>query len=338
MNRKSLFEHVESVYSFSPSNDYYDLNNISFQSSKKLLKLSNSLRYQETKGRLIKSFRGFSFSNDYEHQDFINNQLNKFFVVGQKGNYYLKQCFNEIKEHAVRKTKEDIILKIKTYYQEINEIIKNKKEPVSGSLDSKLIDGIDQLELEALVNIEMFLAAVGHNIGGQWKEKKYSSILSFSYGYNSKSTAKKFALGMGRQNRFDKGIIIYSYLPIEETNYIKFTKKLNQELLKLGVSWYEDIHHEAMVLNGILPHHIIGLFEVNRNSKLEKFYLNPWLNKMFLENKGVDFQKGIIINQEHFDEYAKALKYSVYFLQINNKRYERDFNQKYYTQSYGFLN
>lgn len=320
MGSRELFKNVKDAYSFMPENDYYKLQNLHFQSARGIIELINTLSFSmKNRSQLI--FRGFSFQNEEAHDNFKNNHLNEFFVVGQKGNYYLKQSYGEFNENYQQisnPNRERRIKKINNLYEEISNIIVNKGK---GILDRNMVENLDKLTDEELVQIEKILICLGHNIGNQWIGKSSSPILSGSYGCESKSIAKKFATNWDRQNRIDKGFIILGYIPKDINRFTLRTKELNHILEKLGVKWYEDIHHELMIFNGILPHHILGLFEVYRGKQEETFILNPWLNQLFISKELFDYKKGIPINQINFNDYAKKLNYCAYFTQIDNVRY-----------------
>lgn len=104
---------------------------------------------------------------------------------------------------------------------------------------------------------------------------------------------------------------------------------MNRELEDLGVLWYEDKHTEVMLLDGIMPHRIIGLFEIDMHLN-ETFILNPWLREMFLENRKFYYKRGIEIDQTRFDEYARDLRYGAYVSEIDGERYNRIFEEESY--------
>lgn len=281
--------------------------------------------------------RGFSFRDRHgvfseeEHRHFIEKDLNKFFVVGQKGKYYFEQEKSEVFYSPTINDESELLSEIKFLTKVIVGIIDQKQRGKYGGIDGKLNIDISKIAKEAsnndLIRIRHFLLALGHNIGGKWSGKASSPLVSVTHGTGCKRIARNFATNtrMGVSN--GKGLILLGYTTTANLKkYTVFTEQLNMKLKNLGVTWYPDKHRELMIMDGILPTHILGLFEVDSENDQENFILNPWLNKMFIENQNVSLQRGIDIDQINFEEYARDLNYNSYFFQTNSKRFYGELN------------
>lgn len=328
-----LFRNVEEVMSFDPINDIYEyeLGPVNYRGAIKLSYLIRTLNRLEKKGKLIVCLRGFSLPD--EHEWFIKEDLNKFFVVGQKGREYLQRTEGKRSNLYTYEMndREALVKEIQALYKEANGLLKKKKsEWVDGQISEKFTNTDEDKTIEELQYNKVFLTAFLHNIGNLWSGKKTSPLISATYGKKKKEIARKFATnsldGVPRNN----GFITLGYIPIEERCFEVLTEDLNKELERLGVKWYNDIHQEVMLLDGIMPQRIIGVFEVFQDSPIEKFILNPWVYKMFLENEHFNYKRGININQENFDEFAQDLKYGAYILENESGRYNKRFDEDYY--------
>ena len=147
-----------------------------------------------------------------------------------------------------------------------------------------------------------------HNSGSLKEFKSHSPFLSVTYGYKKYSISRKFALNRINHN---KGIIFLYALNNGDPYYI-ITNLMTKELKQFGVDWYEDIHNEIMLINGMYPHYLLGIFETNSN-RMSKFIINPWLYSILTENKSFDYVNGLNINQENFNQLAKELGYRNFF-------------------------
>ncbi|MED0986702.1 hypothetical protein [Bacillus paramycoides] len=328
-----LFRNVEEVLSFVPVNDRYDykLEPVNYRVATKLTHLIRTLNRLEREGKLIVCLRGFSLPD--EHEKFKEEDLNKFFVVGQKGREYLARTEQERSDLYTygMNDREKLVKEIQDLYKKANGLLKKKKTPkVDGQISAKFIDTNTDKTIEELQYNKVFLTAFLHNVGNLWSGKKTSPLISATYGMKKKETAKKFATN--NLNGFPKnnGFIILSYIPLDERCFEILTEDVNKELARLGVTWYKDVHKEVMLLDGIMPQRIIGIFEVFQGSSKENFILNPWLYKMFLENGHFNYRQGIRIDQENFDEFAKDLKYGAYIMENESGRYNKKFDEAYY--------
>lgn len=335
MKKESLLKDMDKVYSFKTTEDNYELKKISSKKSQKLNNLIKLLESLEAQGKIKLITRGFSIrdrKNDFslqDHNHFFQFDLNKFFIVGQKGAQYLSE---QIKETADLYNyniddKAELVNEIKRLFDEANNILRKRDK---GCISSKFIEYTEKTPLSQLQNNKIFLTAFLHNIGRKWSSKSSSPLLSFAYGPNKKEIAKKFATNALRGgNPINEGFVILGYVPSEGMRFEKLTQDLNCELKKVGVSWYEDIHNEIMLLDGIMPHRILGLFEIKMSGE-ENFILNPWLEKMFSEDKRFQYKKGIEIIQSNFEQFASDLNYGAFILETDNGRYNSTFRNLNY--------
>lgn len=338
MRNEFLLKDVDEVFSFGVEGDMYDLDKVNFTVAKKLIGLMERLNRLEKENKIIIIMRGFSFrdrSNSFslaDHERFKESELNKFFIVGQKGADYLREQEQEKQQlytHNMQ-SREQLAEEIKNLYEEANQILREKQgEEVNGQIDPKFSVTTPEVSLSQLQYNKLFLTAFLHNVGRRWSGKPSSPLLSATYGKEKKETAKRFATNARGQGPRNNGFIILGYIPIDNSGFEKLTNDLNRELEDLGVLWYEDKHTEVMLLDGIMPHRIIGLFEIDMHLN-ETFILNPWLREMFLENRKFYYKRGIEIDQTRFDEYARDLRYGAYVSEIDGERYNRIFEEESY--------
>jgi len=160
-----------------------------------------------------------------------------------------------------------------------------------------------------------------HNEGSFEEFKSSSPFLSLTHGRYKFRTARNFALS--KHNQIRKGLIYLYSLNRQDHNYF-ITKKFTQKLQEFGISWYQDIHNEIMLLNGMYPHYLLGVFEVTKTST-PKFIINPALYKLFEKNEEFDWRNGLKINQLNFRELVKELGYETFFYTYgDNQTYVAD--------------
>lgn len=342
MKEESLLLKTKEIYSFDSHGETYDLEKINFESSRKLINLLERLKKLERINKLRIVMRGFSITgvdNKYSqtlHDYFKAEELNRFFVVGQKAANYLRR--EEEIHHALYnrnfESKELLIEEIKSLFEEAKKILQLKIE-IKGELNQKLIDIDMETSHNQLIYNRLFLTAFLHNIGNKWSDKVSTPFISVTHGKNKKITAKKFATNNRNGEAKNSGYILLGYMPIENLKFEKLTADLNDELNRLGIAWYKDIHNEILFLDGIMPHRIIGLFEICADGE-EQFILNPWLQNMFRRNNQFNYKQGIDINQRDFEEFAQQLGYRGYILEEENNRYNKTFETESYKPISGF--
>lgn len=137
-----------------------------------------------------------------------------------------------------------------------------------------------------------------------------------TYGNEKFSIARKFALG--ENNPKEKAFIYLYSLNVGDPYYMK-TNILSKALNKIGAKWHYDKYHEILLINGMFPHYMLGIFEVEKN-KTPKFIINPYLYEILEKNEQFDYVNGLSINQENFEEYAKKIGYKNYFFTTQDNK------------------
>ncbi len=261
---------------------------------------------------IIPYLRGFSF--EYTN---VAEFFEKFFVVGEKGQSYRENVYSGgiPNYYGQEVTQEDVIC----LAEETNEILKK-----SGKNTIEIVDLLkyrdDNLSDETMYTLLLnFL----HNIGGRWKDKKRSPFVSAAHGNAAFVKAENFA--RGKDNR-ELVYILWGFTQSTDgTNYVE-TKKLTDFIRTIGVDWYDDVHSEIIIKDGIFPQKILGVFEIDGNFDTVSFIINPYLYQLFTSGKksSVDIAKyvsenGIPVNQENFEKFASDLGYQSYGYDNNSE-------------------
>lgn len=243
---------------------------------------------------------------------FKNDQLRKFFVVGEKSGYYLKENKEQLYCGDFDK-KDQLVRNVNELVNNINKVIKERenKHPIRGEIPYVC----NELDIEELRVKKLVYLSVLHNIGGRWDDKKSSPFMSVTYGGNKLNTALKFCKCNKER---DIGFVFIYFIPKKSKYFIK-TKDLNEYMKKIGVTWYQDINSEIMMIDGILPHYLFGILEIVNNDTHE-LIINPWLYNQLKNGYKFSPIDGILINQIHFNEYAKNLGYKKYYCEVDDKR------------------
>lgn len=129
----------------------------------------------------------------------------------------------------------------------------------------------------------MFLLNLAHNIGGRWENKSRSPFVSASYGRKGFKTALHFAKN---RNNFKYSYIIFGFIYENNFQNYFFTKELNEKLEILNSEWHPDIHNEIILKDGIFLQNIFGVFEVDNQTGLKSFIVNPYLYQLINLRKG----------------------------------------------------
>lgn len=287
------------------------INNIDSLLVQPILNFLISFSIKAEEFNAISFFRGFKPNFKLRKQLEISPArfFELFFVVGEKGNAYREDVgIKGIKPYFDRPaTIEDV----KALLNKVNSILKMKD---FGSICVEdLLEAVD----EDVQNAYIFLLNLAHNIGGRWEDKVRSPFVSAAHGENGFDTALKFA---NSRNENDFSYVIWGFIPESRKHNIILTKELTKDIQSLNADWYEDIHSEIIIKDGIFPSNILGVFEIHRESGRKKFIINPYLYQLFdidkedsSEHIGEIFQyvctNGIPIDQKHFSEFAKQLGY-----------------------------
>jgi hypothetical protein len=252
--------------------------------------------------------------------------MKKFFVVGQKADVTkLKEPKNRNYLHTDVELKKDFINSLKILIDEINVIIKNKpnNHNIRGEIPLIVKEQLNSLEIEKLKKLKIIFISFLHN-NGQKEFKSDSPFLSLTNGDTKFYKAKEFVLS--KKNLKENGyIFLYSLnKKVFSSNYI-ITKDFIDFLKRLTINWYPDIHQEIMLLNGMYPHFILGIYQII-NGEIKNFYMNPELYKLLKESLSFDKENGIPINQKKFTEFAKELGHESFFFYHGKGTFISDLN------------
>ena len=192
-----------------------------------------------------------------------------------------------------------------------NEVIRNKPKPhgVKGQITSECQDFIlKDSQTNNLQRWKLFFLSFLHNSGTPSNYKASSPFLSFTHGSRKMQIARKFALN---RCKHDTGIIFLYSLNANFPYYFQ-AKYLTDQLAKYNVDWYQDIHHEVILVNGMYPHFLVGVFEVTK-TRTPRFILNPWIYDEFRRGNEFNYTEGVSIDQSRFQALAGELGYQRYF-------------------------
>lgn len=288
--------------------------------NQKAIKLcySNDSKQENDKNTVISFFRGFNPNfNDRETNDSFfemrrTEYFEKLFVVGEKGLAYRENIVYEgIDPYFKNNPNIDDLAKL------LLLVNRRLEREAFGSIEmSKLLSSVN----DNLVCGYMFLLNLCHNIGGAWEDKARSPFVSAAYGKDGFKKALHFA--RGRQER-RYSYIIWGFIRKNDDGNYMITKELAQKMGMLEAQWYEDIHSEIIIKDGIFPHNIFGVFVIDSETNSKEFIINPFLYQLFYVNKGkskyqlsdlTDYvcQNGIAIDQNDFEICASSLGYQSY--------------------------
>jgi hypothetical protein len=322
---------VDKILSFTPdphASDYY-LTDVYGTVRDRLINLISKL---EQIPQVYLCLRGDSKKNLSNHDKFFNKELSKIFIVGLKSLSNIKMSTNRAYIHYKDDPK-NLIVEIEQLVNKVNIEIaaKPNRHKITGRISPEFIRSLENQDSSLLGKWKLFFLSFLHNNGKCMSFKKYSPFISLTYGYRKYVIARKFAL---ERCPHKKGILFLYCLNSGWSYYIKsidFTK----ELKKFNIIWYKDIHKEIMLINGMYPHYLLGVFEVEPY-KNPKFVINPWLYKMLLSNEKYDYTKGIQVDQTYFHSFAETLGYSNFFFHYINdsNAYVSELNQSNHYKVY----
>lgn len=315
------FPKVQKFYSFDKDSEPYELIKVN---EKIILKFHKLLDKLESQSQTILCTRGDSKESIEVHNDFFKSDLNKIFIVGGKSNYNFSADVQSIYQHTYLEN-------IKNLQQELEELIEkankamNRREEEFSIKTLKYFAGLQlaEFDIESLLKLKIFFLSFFHTDGRLREFSDNSPFLSITYGNEKFSIARKFALG--EDNPKEKAFIYLYSLNAGDPYYMK-TNILSKALNKIGAKWHYDKYHEILLINGMFPHYMLGIFEVEKN-KTPQFIINPYLYDILEKDEQFDYVNGLSINQENFQEYAKKLGYKNYFFTTQgNKVMTADIN------------
>ena len=290
-------------------------------------KLKTTIEKLERLPQVYLCVRGDCFLNLECHDTYIEQDLAKLFIVGEKAKYHLRDGSGRSIEYYRKQTEvaRNIKDEIRSLVEECNEIIRNKpaSHGIQGQIPEECLNFILSQSQTDLEGWQIFFLSFLHNNGKPRNFKRSSPFISLTYGCKKLATARRFALS---QSPYGKGIIFLYSLNSNWPYYIR-AKDLTEQLKDYGVQWYKDIHREILLINGMYPHFLVGLFEVSIKRTL-KFILNPWIYKQFKHDCEFNYTEGVDINQVRFKDFAQSLGYQGYFCHESGKQieYVSDFN------------
>lgn len=314
-----MIENYPSVNNCTIKQGHDEFINIEDSIINKFFKLITDLEQDEN---IIMCTRGDS---RIPNKDFFNVEyMKKFFVVGQKAEVTkLRKPNNENYLHTDTERKEDLINNLKYLIDEINTILENKPidHNIKGKISLDVKEKLHDLEIEKLRLLKIIFISFLHN-NGKKEFKSDSPFLSLTNGTTKFCKAKEFVLS---KNNHKKNGYIFLYSLNKEifsSNYI-ITKDFTQFLKELGIEWYPDTHQEIMLLNGMYPHFILGIYEIT-NREIKKFYMNPELHILLEKSTPFDKENGVPINQRNFKKYAQELGHENFFFCHGNRTFISD--------------
>ena len=313
----NLIENTKQILTFDTTNDY-NLFNVSNNIHDKLINLIN---YLEQIPQVYLCARGDSTLLE-EHNEIFNvnvsDELRRLFIIGEKARIHIKGINNDDKKYT-HYDNNNLLETIKLLIKGVNIIINRspKSNEISGQIPKSFINNLCNLNLDSLEKWKIFFLSFLHNSAKPIDFKKHSPFLSVAYGYKKYRTARNFALSRCKHK---KGMILLYCLNAGWPYYIR-TIDLTNRLAKFNVKWYKDIHNEIILMNGIYPHYLLGIFEV-KNNLTPKFIVNPWLYELLNVGNSFDYSKGLPIDQTDFIEFAEKKGYSSFFFSLINSNNE----------------
>lgn len=290
-------------------------------------KFHNLLEKLDNQPQTILCTRGDSKldSDTDEHNNFFDEELSKVFIVGTKARYNQHSENQEIYDHTTVNHKINLLHELKQLINLTNEAmntrgIENSEEELE-YFNSSFFEKLSTLEMETLEKWKIFFLSFHHTDGRLQEFNSNSPFLSMTYGVKKFSNARHFALGSTRENGF---VYLYS-LNSGDPYYLK-TSNLTKELKGYGAKWHYDKFNEIVLINGMFPHYMLGIFEVKKYST-PRFIINPWLYDILESNEPFNYEDGLKIDQRNFKELARDLGYSNFFISDeNNEAYIANIN------------
>lgn len=321
---------IKEYLSFEPNERMNSGYNLISLDSDLINKFISDIGIIENNPNFLLCLRGDSKKSETDHAVFFNKRLNNFFIIGSKAKSYYKTGKEDDFEYYEGKNRNEILSELNELIDTCNsEIIqKPKQHGISGQINSSFIDNLKCKSQNELEHWRLFFISLLHNNGKGKKYEKfkdYSPFVSLTYGNKKTSISRRFAID---RTKHKKGFIFIIVVDTRKRDYIK-THDLITELSDFGIKWYNDRHRECMLLNGIFPHYILGLFEVQK-TRTPRLIINPWLYKEYKENRVYNIESGIPVNQEYFHEWMKYDDYKRYFYEdYNRNQFISEINQFY---------
>jgi len=320
------FPSIQKYYSFDLYNngEPYELKEVD---QNIINKFKNLIEKLEKIPQVILCTRGDSKRSSEQHKKFFEKELSKLFIVGEKSQSNIKKTTSDKYKHTHNSHNDNLINELSILINEVNEEIKNKPKDhkVFGEINDDFLNNLrEENDIEILGKWKIFFLSFLHNSGSLKDFKSNSPFLSMAYGYKKYKIAKRFAF-----NRIshDKAITYLYSLNAGDPYYMK-TSLMTKELKQFGIEWYEDIHNEIMLINGMFPHFLLGILETTKKSTV-RCIINPWLYNLLRNNKPFDYKNGLNINQENFNRLAEKLGYTnFFFTNSDGEAFVSDLNEE----------
>ncbi len=342
---ENLIKNAKKIVSCLPKTNSFALTEVDPSIKKKLIDLTDNL---EKNKKVNLCARGDSMAPKKHKEFFIDkiqnldnpkieiHELQKLFIVGEKACAFIEKSPNKAYNHCKdnKKNRKQAITQLIDLIKKTNFEIKNRPDDhkISGEIPDSFIADLVKFDLDLLEKWKIFFLSFLHNCGRPKDFKNYSPFLSLTYGYRKYKTARNFALKydiIKKRFKLKKGVVFLYCLNIGHPYYLK-TNKFTKKLENFGIQWYRDIHSEIMLMNGMFPHYLLGVFEVECN-KTPQFIINPWLYKILSSDNcnKFDYINGLPIDQIDFHKVVKT-KYKSFFFQTmyGDKQYVGEINQK----------
>jgi|GEM_PF-2076899 len=317
-----LFDKIEKYVSINPIAKNYQVIDLQSEEVEYLKSIIESLEMNET---VILCARGDSLQQK-QFDSFMEEKLYDFFKVGSKGNFFRSHLDND----SLLNTHNGNLI------EQIKELVILVKDELSKKdLDNEDIDRMFSedfiLQLQESEDMQqtwklLFLAFL-HNKGNDNYFKPFSGLLSVTHGENKYNKAHEFAIGR-RKNGF-----IFVYILNKNSKKYVTAEEIQQMFAEHGVKWYDDIHKEIMIQNGLFPHNIIGFFEI-QNKMANRFLVNPWFHLQIKHDLNCGFQydykNGVLVDQTDFYTSLRNLGYDHFFIHdhVSDKDFIVDRSEK----------
>ncbi|MEI7825453.1 MAG: hypothetical protein WCI01_09140 [Chlorobiaceae bacterium] len=259
--------------------------------------------------------RGDAKASLKAHNVFLRHRIGDLFIVGEKAKSNVEMPGERFKHYEEREAVHPTDLQY--IIEEVNSEIETKPEShnIIGSLSTNFTSFVMKLSESDKKKWKVFFLSFLHNNGKLRDYKDYSPFISLTSGRNKFAIARKFAIG-GR-NKFGKGLI-YVYALNSGWPYYICASDITKTLKRYGVKWYKDVNSEILLLNGMYPHFMLGVYVVDKKG-YESFIVNPWFYDLLSsENYEYDLQNGVHVNQQNFSYFAKRMGYKYFFFHMIN--------------------
>jgi len=286
--------------------EYSELTCVNSDIKESFFQLIESL---ETKSETILCMRGDSFEKTPHDNFFTLENLQKIFIVGNKAKSFIVKP--KYATYTNANSSSDIKKELKIIIHDVNEEIKKKPDihDVKGIISETIIDSED---IKFLNHLKVFLLAFLHNIGSLRSFKSNSPFLSLT-------TKENIAIDFATNRSKHKKGIVYLYALNKSDDYYIKTSEMIKKLESYGIEkWYDDTHKEIILMNGMYPHYLLGIYEVEKDTQdINKFIINPALYQLLSEKKKFDSKNGLIVDQQNFEQFAKELGHEEFFFKNN---------------------